>query len=149
MIVANADIYFDDTLKYVAYNARLTDSNNQIRNKKCYALLRHECVDGIPGKNSTTKFNPRSDSQDSWVMPIPFEFNASEAGFYFGKNGADNSIVQLFRDQGVHVSSPSTIIRSYHLHRCTGSRTYSNLDYVSIAGKAHINSLVRLTHALH
>ena len=104
---------------------------------------------GYLGKIQQQKFNPRSDSQDSWVMPIPFEFNASEAGFYFGKNGADNSIVQLFRDQGVHVSSPSTIIRSYHLHRCTGSRTYSHLDYVSIAGKAHINPLVRLTHALH
>ena len=149
MIVANADIYFDDTLKYVAYNAILTDSNGEIRNKKCYALLRHECIDGIPGRNSTTKFNPRTDSQDAWIMPVPFQFNASEANFYFGKNGADNSIVQLFRHQGVHVSSPSTIIRSYHLHRSTGSRTYSHLDYVSVVDKSNVDPFVRITHVLH
>ena len=73
-------------------------------------------------------------------MPIPFEFNASEASFYFGKNGADNSIVQLFRNQEF-MSSPSTIIRSYHLHRSNGSRTYSNLDHVSIVGKPTLTHL--------
>ena len=130
MIIANADIYFDESLKFIAYNSEIAINDEKFLNRKCYALLRWECLSEIPGMNSIKKINLRSDSQDAWIMPLPFHFNATMANFYFGKNGADNSFAQLLRDQNIHVSSPSFIIRTNHLHRTQNSRTYSHLDHV-------------------
>ena len=132
MIIANVDIYFDDSLKFIAYNSKVAINDETYLNKKCYALLRYECLNGTPGDvESIKKMNIRSDSQDAWIMPIPFIFNTSNANFYFGKVGADNSFIHLLRDQNIHVSSPSLTIRTSHLHRIKGSRTYSHLDHVS------------------
>eukprot|EP00943_MAST-04B_sp_MAST-4B-sp1_P007052 g7052.t1 len=131
MIIANADIYFDESLKFIAYNSEVAVNDETFLNRKCYALLRWECLNGIAGMNSIKKINLRSDSQDAWIMPLPFHFNATMANFYFGKNGADNSFAQLLYDQNIHVSSPSFIIRTNHLHRTQNSRTYSHLDHVA------------------
>ena len=147
MIIANADIYFDESLKFIAYNSEVAVNDETFLNRKCYALLRWECLNGIAGMNSIKKINLRSDSQDAWIMPLPFHFNATMANFYFGKNGADNSFAQLLYDQNIHVSSPSFIIRTNHLHRTQNSRTYSHLDHV--ASQSTTSPYVKVSYRLY
>ena len=71
MIIANVDIYIDDSLKFIAYNSKVAINDETYLNKKCYALLRYECLNGTPGDVESIKnINIRSDSQDTWIMPI-------------------------------------------------------------------------------
>jgi inositol phosphorylceramide mannosyltransferase catalytic subunit len=148
MIIANADIYFDHTLKFIAYSNRsLAQGGARLR---CYALLRWECIHGKPGPNSMKYMAVRTDSQDAWILPLPFDhFDPVHLNFYFGKNGADNVFIQRLRDGNVLVTSPSLLIRSYHLHRVKRARTYGHDDAVKVgANPSNSSQYVLLSHML-
>lgn len=105
-IIANNDIYFDDTLLLA----------NKIKHGEVYALTRYDILNG-----NAIFFN-RADSQDVWIWrghlpPI-------NADFYQGVGGCDNSIAYILEQNGLKVTNPSLSIKTYHLHE-SGLRTFN------------------------
>jgi len=97
-IIANSDIYFDDSLDCLKF----LDENT------CYALTRwddtlHGCI-----------FFNRRDSQDVWIFKNPIK--SVKADFEIGKLGCDNRIAYELKQAGYRVANPSRTIKAYHLH---------------------------------
>lgn len=108
-IIANSDIYFDETILQVRW----------IQNKECYALSRWDYY------NERAVLHNRKDSQDVWV------FNglvAENIGNYnLGVAGCDNKIAYELHTNGYKITNPSKTIHSIHLHE-TNYRTYHAKD---------------------
>jgi hypothetical protein len=107
VILANADIYFDQTIE------KLTCGYLQ---GKFICLSRYwtHLVGGRP----TGEVNFASDaicSQDAWAwgdqVPIPPGLN-----FTLGQPGCDNRIAAEMKNVGLEVLNPSKTIKAYHLH---------------------------------
>ncbi len=113
-IIANTDIYFDDTL----YEARF------LERRKVYCLTRWDL-------NSTGEidFYPNFKSQDSWIFRDLLPENIGD--YFIGVPGCDNRLAAEIEDNGFKLSNPSLSIRSIHLHN-SEKRTYHKvLDRVS------------------
>tara|TARA_Y100000034_G_scaffold100765_1_gene124567 strand:- start:387 stop:1007 length:621 start_codon:yes stop_codon:yes gene_type:complete len=104
-IIANSDIYFDQTLLH----AKLIGGN------ECYALTRWDIKDG-----KAVFFN-RADSQDSWIFRGRIR-KVDEGDFYQGYWGCDNRIALELENSGYEVTNPSRTIRSCHLDTYQRSR---------------------------
>lgn len=96
-IIANSDIYFDETLGYL----------NFFKKGNCYALTRWDVVDG------NSAFFDRQDSQDVWIFKGTVEVNAP---FESGRLGCDNRIAYELKQAGYVVTNPSRTIKVHHLH---------------------------------
>jgi hypothetical protein len=98
-VIANSDIFFDDTLKHAATLPR----------SECFALSRWDVTE-----NGDTELYDRSDSQDAWI----FRGSISDlaANFTMGVPGCDNRLARLLADAGYCVTNPSRTIRANHLH---------------------------------
>jgi len=110
IIIANLDIYFDDTLKEL-YNINMRDT--------CLALLRHDV--GKTGPFCWPNTNkPRQDSQDAWMFQLPFPEkaleNVSGLDIQLGQRGCDNAIAYEFVQRRFRVANPGLSIRALHLH---------------------------------
>jgi hypothetical protein len=107
--MANSDIFFDNTLKY------LTNYNF---NNKFLALTRYEYDTNqlyIGGKSS----------QDTWIFKSPYLGNTNELNFCFGIPGCDNSLTYFVHKNNYIIYNPSLTIKSWHVHK-SNIRTYSN-----------------------
>jgi len=132
-IIANADIYFDDTIKLA----------EKIKKMNCFALTRWENHNG-----TVMSFNQRHGrpsppqwSQDAWIFrgsvvrPESFDsviaVNSSrqsvEIPFQLGIPGCDNKIAAVLREKGYNVTNPSLSIRAIHLHK-NSSRSYPSFQ---------------------
>jgi len=111
-IVANADIIFDDTLRYF-------DSINM--HKNFYALSRWEISTG-DGKNWEIEPYENAASQDSWIFRTPIP-TSDEMNYTMGKPGCDNKITYNMRDLGWTVRNPGKKVITVHFHP-TNFRTY-------------------------
>jgi hypothetical protein len=96
-ILANSDIYFDDTL------SKITDENIQ---GKMFALLRYE-TDGLHNRN---------DSQDSWIFKSPLPVEYKYITFSFGIPGCDSVFANRVYGSKVTVTNPCYDIHTHHLH---------------------------------
>lgn len=105
-IVANSDIYFDETI-YLAEN---------IKPSEVYCLSRYD--KGV--------LFDRRDSQDVWIFRGLPTFRPD---FEMGKPGCDNRLAALFLENNYVVLNPSKTIKCHHLHE-SGVRTYTPLDRV-------------------
>jgi len=106
-VIANSDIYFDETILY----ARFMNESN------CYALSRWD----LNEDNLAVLFN-RKDSQDAWIFNgIP---NVRGGEFQLGQRGCDNRIAFDIKQSGYNVLNPSKTIHAIHIH-LTGLRTYT------------------------
>lgn len=112
-VVANADIYFDET---IAYAKRLNLGNYSL------TLTRWDVLD-----NGAATFFGRADSADSWFFLSPIRI--PQANFVLGVPGCDNRVARLLRDHGRAVINPSLTIKSFHLHR-SKHRNYTARDRV-------------------
>lgn len=107
-ILANSDIYFDDTLSLID-EATLPDN-------ACFALSRVDCTlagDRCPFWDAR--------SQDAWIFrgsPRAVECDA----FYFGRPGCENRFAHELQRSGYVVSNPCKSIFANHLHE-SGMRT--------------------------
>eukprot|EP00889_Picochlorum_renovo_P006402 jgi/Picre1/33432/NNA_008756.t1 len=116
-IIANADIFFDDTIK----TAKSLPENH------AYALSRHEVSNG--------KLFKRPDSQDTWIFHGRIQNNMllmsalTKNNLTLGKPGIDNRLAYELLKAGYKVSNPSKSITSWHVHG-TNLREYSHLDVV-------------------
>eukprot|EP01125_Pyxidicula_operculata_P008608 TRINITY_DN2878_c0_g1_i2.p1 TRINITY_DN2878_c0_g1~~TRINITY_DN2878_c0_g1_i2.p1 ORF type:complete len:519 (-),score=114.60 TRINITY_DN2878_c0_g1_i2:219-1775(-) len=116
-IVANADIFFDQTLNYL---------QRYPLQGKFLALTRHDLT-----REGTYRFNEWTSSvcQDSWIFlsPVP---NKIDADFYFGWMGCDNRIAHEFKYSAqYHILNPSLKIITRHVHM-SEKRNYTEQNKV-------------------
>ncbi len=101
-IIANGDIYFDETLNWLP--------DVDWSEKKCFALTRWDIL-----PDGGSKFLNLIDSQDAWIFQGPIA-QMEGADFSLGTAGCDNSIAYRIRKSGYNLYNPSHDIKSYHLH---------------------------------
>ena len=111
-VVANADIIFDDTLRYF---------NGIDMSKTFYALSRWEISTG-DGKNWEIEPYNNAASQDSWIFRAPIA-TSEDMNYTMGKPGCDNKITYHMRELGWTVRNPGKKVISIHFHP-TNFRTY-------------------------
>lgn len=107
-IIANSDIFFDESLNFV----------NNIKDNECYALSRWDL-----DKNGQAKHFNRADSQDTWIIKGFVKKNMF-GDFNMGFRGCDNRLAYEFEHAGYKILNPSLTIKTYHLHN-TGIRNYN------------------------
>lgn len=104
-IIANADIFFDETITKAL----------EIKQNQCYALTRYE-KEGrkwiLFGRNGT---QDAWWSQDVWIFKgVPKRINAN---FNLGIWGCDNHFAYLIWRAGYNITNPCSKIKCYHMHR--------------------------------
>ena len=115
-IVANADIIFDDTLRYF---------NGIDMDKTFYALTRWEISTGN-GKDWEIEPYDNAASQDSWIFKTPIS-SSDKMNYTMGKPGCDNKITYHMRELGYTCRNPGKKVVSIHFHP-TNWRTYHPND---------------------
>ena len=121
-IIANADIFFDDSIENVL--------KSDMCDKPIVACqLRYE-FDGTP--RGIKIFGPRADSQDAWIWHTKFsemlEFNKA-FNFLLGTPGCDNHITYLFKICGFSLVNDPQLIHCLHYHK-TQIRNYTVKDTI-------------------
>ena len=128
-IIANADIYFDET---IALAEKITE-------RRCYALTRWENLHGhiMDFNQRHGRPSPPQWSQDAWIFRgsiRPDQFDSVEANnlkthtreiipFSLGIPGCDNKFAAMLKQSGMLVTNPSKSIKAIHKHT-TSKRTY-------------------------
>lgn len=127
VILANSDIYFDETLEFL-WQIKLDDV--------CLALLRWEHNENkanakifgiVPYSQDSWIFNSnsiKSRANDTWNQQTYEKFNYS-----LGIPGCDNSFTTDIFQEKFMVVNPAGSIKSYHIH-ASQVRTYSNKDTI-------------------
>jgi len=115
-IVANADIIFDDTLRFF--------ESIQMENN-FYALSRWE-ISTNDGKNWEIEPYDNPASQDSWVFKTPVSTSDS-MNYTMGKPGCDNKITHNMRELGYTCRNPGKKVITIHFHP-TNFRSYHPND---------------------
>jgi hypothetical protein len=111
VIIANADIFFDDSLA-------LLDDVSLSGRMLCLSRW-DENSDGL-----LVHFD-RPDSQDAWIFEAPVLH--IEAEFHLGVPGCDGRLAYEASKAGLTVCNPSRSIRAHHLHQST-IRRYTESD---------------------
>ena len=102
VILANLDIFFDDSLKYLE---RFTGWQNTVM-----ALTRWNCQ-----PNGRSRPFRVDNSQDVWIWRTPLNSSGMEADFCLGEPGCDNRIAfELARNY--RVINPCKTIKCHHYH---------------------------------
>ena len=98
--VANADIYFDDSVALL---------NTIDLGGKFLCLSRWDVL-----PDGSTRLFERDDSQDAWIFKAPIR--PLECDFQLGQPGCDNRLAWEAQQAGLAVSNPSRSVRACHLH---------------------------------
>ena len=126
-IIANTDIFFDDTLSIL----RNTDISNDFISLTRWDLIFKDEKWYIEFYNHLFRGGPATTgmlSQDSWIFKSPIKTD-NRSNFLMGKPGCDNRIVQIYHENGYNVKNPSMQIITKHLHT-SNYRTYSHTDMI-------------------
>jgi len=108
-IIANTDIYFDNTIKLIF---------NKINSNRVFCLTRWDIKE-----NGQSLFHDRRDSQDAWIFLGKIR-DGMQASFFLGKPGCDNRIAYEIMNAGYEVLNPSLSIILNHIHS-SNIRNYS------------------------
>ena len=111
-IVSNADIIFDETLRYF---------ENLDMTKQFYALSRWE-MSTNDGKNWEIEPFDNSASQDVWIFKTPV-LTSCEMNYTMGVPGCDNKITYQMRELGYTCRNPGKKVITIHFH-ISQFRTY-------------------------
>jgi len=98
-IIANTDIYFNETL-----------ASLDIHERQCIALSRWD------KKKDGLKLHNERFSQDSWIFKGKLR-NVRFCDFYLGIPGCDNRIAYELNRAGYRMFNPATKIQSIHYHQ--------------------------------
>lgn len=113
---ANADIAFDETLRF------LTTASMQSLDNKVLTLLKW----GISGENLTLSM--RSDMQDTWIFCSPIANDVAEqSDFMLGVPRCDNRLAQILFEANYSVVNPAFNLRSIEIQRQTREGTLYNV----------------------
>lgn len=119
-MLSNADIYFEDTLRYLQ-DVDLTD--------QIFALTRHNVL-----PDGSLEFMPLDHahgSQDAWIFTAPVLTDKMFTCFYVGIPGCDNKILFEFIQAGYLVANPSRVLIALHLDNILDKDTDSKTaEYV-------------------
>jgi hypothetical protein len=123
VIIANADIFFDETLQQV-----LQSNMNEQPLVACQ--LRYE----YDGHMANTKiFGPRADSQDAWIYHSSWNsrlyHNKKVFDFQLGQAGCDNHLSYLFKICGFELINDPEKVHVFHYHK-TQIRDYNQKDAI-------------------
>ena len=121
-ILANADIFFDDSLENVL-------RSNMIETPIMACQLRYEFNGTATG---ISIFGPRSDSQDAWIWHSKWSgklINNKAFKFKLGMPGCDNHITYLFKICGFELVNDPQLIHCIHYHK-TQIRDYTPRDTI-------------------
>lgn len=116
-ILANSDIYFDESLLML----HTVNMNNVV-----YCLTRYDILDGDTFEN---KFRNKSDSQDVWIFSD--KIKQVNADFGMGIKGCDNRLAYELQKSGYKVLNPSLSIKSYHYHLSEYRSKLYNVEKIS------------------
>ena len=114
VIIANADIFFDETLALI---------ESEPLDGKMLCLSRWD-----EDSNGILRHLDRPDSQDAWIFEPPLPRIASD--FFLGKPGCDNRLAYEVACAGLAVLNPSRSLRARHLHN-SGIRRYTHREHVA------------------
>ena len=106
VIIANLDIAFNDTLRFIP---------KFVNEETCIALTRYD------NKAGKWKLFDRNDSQDAWIFMIPIK--KVNADFCLGQRGCDNVLAGKL-SKHYKVINPAGTINSMHMHK-SGYRNYN------------------------
>lgn len=128
---ANADIYFDQTLREL-WSTNFKDT--------CLALLRYEVKSGQDEADAKL-FGPRDDSQDAWIFRV-YDLKRHGAHqwpltFALGQAGCDNAFAGELVRRRWRVANPCMSIKAFHLHE-SAVRSYREDDRVTLGVYATI-----------
>ena len=132
MDLANADVYFDESLKRL--------SSHTVESRSVSALLKWK--DTFQASSSSLNFTDavtmrfRIDSQDAWVFTPPIVDEVLlQADFEMGLPRCDNRLAAIFRSAGYNVHNPALFVRAIEYHtRSRNSGIYSMKGSVSGEG---------------
>jgi hypothetical protein len=113
-IIANSDIFFDDSLRLV----RSIDLRN-----RCLALTRWDV-----GSDGTSKPLGWPNSQDAWIFRGHVKW-IEDANYHLGTPACDWRIAAELNQAGYDLVNPSRDLRAHHLH-LSEVRRYSASDFV-------------------
>jgi hypothetical protein len=128
-VVANTDIIFDESLKYII----------DFELESIFlALTRWDLVpDGdnwmirfydFPWRHPNDTITTGYFSQDAWIFKPKMVLD-DRLNFLMGKPGCDNRVSQIVHENGYDVRNPSKQIIIKHLHQ-SNHRTYTDMDIV-------------------
>jgi hypothetical protein len=117
-IIANSDIYFDQTL------ARLATHD---LSGKLVCLSRWDVH-----PDGTSRLFEHSFSQDAWIFETPIR--GFSCGWHLGLPGCDNRLAHEAAAAGLTLENPARSVRAHHLH-LSGVRRYSEPQRVPGAGR--------------
>ena len=126
-IIANTDIFFDNSLSYLLNSnlektfISLTRWDLFFDQNQWQAQFYNHLFRGGPATTGML-------SQDSWIFLSPIKID-DRTNFLMGKPGCDNRIIQILHENGYNVKNPSMRIITKHLH-ISNYRTYNNTDMV-------------------
>ncbi len=116
-IVANSDIYFDETLKL---------ASDALNRWGILALTRWDLKE-----DNSFEFYNNFKSQDVWIYKKQIK---SDIGCYhIGRHGCDNRLVYEFKSKNYKIANPSLTIKTIHIHQ-SALRPYfddPNYEFVS------------------
>jgi len=114
-IIANSDIFFNDTLKHL--------ENFNLENL-FLCLTRYDLK--LDGSLVFINEDFMMRSQDVWIFksPVPTVL-VERSKFHLGTNACDNMISRIATDSGLTTSNPSLLIETIHLHN-SNIRTYNS-----------------------
>lgn len=123
-ILANSDIYFDDTILHIA---KLFSEHS----RSFAAISRYDKI----GENIAPHPNPHW-SQDTWaVVPSEIEYSVVRSAdlIPLGKPRCDNKIAYLFAINGYKIFNPVSEVKTIHVHE-SGLRYYDKRGDTDIKG---------------
>ncbi|CAE7832793.1 unnamed protein product [Symbiodinium microadriaticum] len=95
VVVANADIYFDDSLRIIQHTSKFTPDT---------AVALSKWIN----EGSTLTLPIRADSQDAWMYVSPMKEDViPQADFVFGMPKSDNRLARILMDSGYRVINPA------------------------------------------
>jgi len=129
-MLSNADIYFDDTLRFLS----CVDFTDQI-----FALTRHNVM-----PDGSLEFMPPEyahGSQDAWIFAAPVPVERLFSSFYLGVPGCDHRIAYEFIIAGYLVLNPSLKIIVRHLDNFSDIDVHARTNqYVSLMNEEAYSS---------
>ena len=111
IILANTDIFFDQTLNHVKVSGLHKE-------RKVYCQLRHE-YNNEQILNSCKLYYNRPDNQDTWIWhtnSIVTQKQGEIFNYQMGKNGCDNKTIYVFGILGFACHNEPIFIKTYHYH---------------------------------
>ena len=114
-IIANSDIFFDETLEVI---------NEADLGNTMICLSRWDIKEALGGQ--AVKLYNRPDSQDSWTFTSPVSKKIEEkSNFFLGRKGCDNALAWILHEDGMKLTNPAHQIITKHLHM-VDYRTYQS-----------------------